>query len=126
MRRGGLGERRISIAHTGVLTIASRDWPHVRVPAAAAAALLVVLVAAATVVQEDEEDPGFTLYTEGGYLRKSDITETEDVSYVSSPYIAQCLRASEKPMTDNSGRAHESAAGCVTHESILGRHALWL
>ena len=61
--------------------------------------------------EDDDEDPGFTLYTEGGYLRKSDITETEDVSYVSSPYVAECLRGSEKPMTDNSGRAHESAAG---------------
>ena len=51
------------------------------------------------------------VYTAGGYTRMSDVTETEDVSYVSSPYLPECLRGDEKPMTDNSNRAHESAAG---------------
>jgi hypothetical protein len=60
---------------------------------------------------EDAPEPGFQLYTSGGYTRMSDVTETEDVSYVSSPYLPECLRGDEKPMTDNQNRAHESAAG---------------
>lgn len=43
--------------------------------------------------------------------RESTITETEDVSYVSSPYLPQCLRGQGPPNKDNSGRAHESAEG---------------
>ena len=43
--------------------------------------------------------------------RESTITETEDVSYVSSPYLPQCLRGQGPENKDNSGRAHESAAG---------------
>jgi WD repeat-containing protein 35 len=67
---------------------------------------------------EEDEMPGgyFELYTESGYARESDVTETEDVSYVSSPWLPECLRdmASNRcreHMTDNSNRAHESAAG---------------
>ena len=43
--------------------------------------------------------------------RESTITETEDVSYVSSPYLPSCLRGQGPENRDNSGRAHESAAG---------------
>ena len=67
--------------------------------------------------EDDEEPEGFfQLYTEGGYERESEITETEDVSYVSSPWLPECLRdrasvRCRENMTDNAGRAHESAAG---------------
>ena len=43
-----------------------------------------------------------------GYSRKSTITETEDVSYVSSAYIPQCLRYGGRPTLSNAHRAHES------------------
>ena len=68
-------------------------------------------IAAAEEAGEDEPEPGFMVYTEGGYERMSDVTETEDVSYVSSPYLPECLRGDDKPTQDNSSRAHESAAG---------------
>ena len=68
-------------------------------------------IAAAEAEGEDEPEPGFRLYTAGGYARMSDVTETEDVSYVSSPYLPDCLRGDDKPMSDNADRAHESAAG---------------
>jgi hypothetical protein len=67
--------------------------------------------------EDDEEPEGFfQLYTEGGYERESEITETEDVSYVSSPWLPECLRdrasvRCRENMIDNVGRAHESAAG---------------
>ena len=51
------------------------------------------------------------LFTESGYRRRSGITETEDVSYVSSPYLPEVLRAGDNPTTDNTSRSHESAAG---------------
>ena len=44
-----------------------------------------------------------------GYSRKSTITDTEDVSYVSSAYIPQCLRYGGRPTLSNAHRAHESA-----------------
>ncbi|CAM9106959.1 unnamed protein product, partial [Discosporangium mesarthrocarpum] len=42
------------------------------------------------------------------YRRKSTITETEDVSYVSSAYVPQCLRYGGRPTLSNAHRAHES------------------
>ena len=44
----------------------------------------------------------------GAYSRVSSITETEDVSYVSSAYIPQCLRYGGRPTLSNAHRAHES------------------
>jgi len=44
----------------------------------------------------------------GGYSRISTITDTEDVSYVSSAYIPQCLRYGGRPTLSNAHRAHES------------------
>lgn len=43
-----------------------------------------------------------------GYRRKSTITDTEDVSYVSSAYVPQCLRYGGRPTLSNAHRAHES------------------
>eukprot|EP01050_Picozoa_sp_SAG11_P030170 SAG11_NODE_8809_length_974_cov_1.362286_1_plen_230_part_10 len=58
--------------------------------------------------EDGEIEPGFDLFTEGGYRCRSGITATEDVSYVSSPYLPDILRAGETPLTDNSSRSHES------------------
>jgi len=59
------------------------------------------------------EDNYFLLFEpKSGYSRKSDITDCEDVSYVSSPYLPQCLRQKGGPeMTSNAHRAEESAKG---------------
>mmetsp|Transcript_17128 Transcript_17128/g.28618 ORF Transcript_17128/g.28618 Transcript_17128/m.28618 type:complete len:856 (+) Transcript_17128:156-2723(+) len=51
----------------------------------------------------------YCLKSASGYSRPSDITDTEDVSYVSSAYIPQCLRYGGRPTLSNAHRAHESA-----------------
>lgn len=66
--------------------------------------------------EQDEEgedcEPCFWLTApEAGFRKISTITETEDVSYVSSPYLPQCLRGFGPDTKDNTNRAHESAAG---------------
>eukprot|EP00605_Chrysophyceae_sp_TOSAG23-4_P001509 GSChrysophyteH1.ASY1.ANO1.1653.1 assembled CDS len=45
------------------------------------------------------------------YKRRSSITDCEDVSYVSSAYIPQCLRYGGRPTLSNAHRAHESSVG---------------
>lgn len=50
----------------------------------------------------------YYLVSESGYRRKSNITDVEDVSYVSSAYIPQCLRYGGRPTLSNAHRAHES------------------
>ena len=63
----------------------------------------------------DEDEDAFVLSTEDGSYRKvSDVTETEDVSYVSSPYLPKTMRAKTgkvRTFTSNAHRAHESATG---------------
>lgn len=44
---------------------------------------------------------------ESGFRRISAVTETEDVSYVSSGYVPQCLRHGGRPTLSNAHRAHE-------------------
>mmetsp|Transcript_17801 Transcript_17801/g.54418 ORF Transcript_17801/g.54418 Transcript_17801/m.54418 type:complete len:334 (-) Transcript_17801:1547-2548(-) len=51
----------------------------------------------------------YYLTSPSGYKRRSTITETEDVSYVSSAYVPQCLRYGGRPTLSNAHRAHESA-----------------
>ena len=51
----------------------------------------------------------YHLKSRSGYSRKSSINETEDVSYVSSAYVPQCLRYGGRPTLSNAHRAHESA-----------------
>ena len=46
--------------------------------------------------------------SESGYKRRSTVTDTEDVSYVSSAYIPQCLRFGGRPTLSNAHRAHIS------------------
>lgn len=55
----------------------------------------------------------YWLQAPSGYERKSTITDTEDVSYVSSAYIPQCLRYGGRPTLSNAHRAHESGSGAV-------------
>jgi hypothetical protein len=46
-----------------------------------------------------------------GYEHPSTVTEAEDISYVTSPFLPWLLRRGETPMTDNADRAWESAQG---------------
>lgn len=50
-----------------------------------------------------------------GYKRKSNISDTEDVSFVSSAYIPQCLRYGGRPTLSNAHRAHESGVGVTAN-----------
>jgi hypothetical protein len=56
-------------------------------------------------VQWDGEE--YWLKTESGFERQSTVTDTEDVSYVSSAYVPQCLRHGGRPTLSNAHRAHE-------------------
>eukprot|EP01035_Chromulina_nebulosa_P020795 gene20795-26959_t len=49
----------------------------------------------------------YYLTSPGGYKRRSTITDVEDVSFVSSAYIPQCLRYGGRPTLSNAHRAHE-------------------
>ena len=51
----------------------------------------------------------YWLESSSGYRKRSTATDTEDVSYVSSAYIPQCLRYGGRPTLSNAHRAHESA-----------------
>jgi WD repeat-containing protein 35 len=62
----------------------------------------------------------YYLTTNKGYKRLSTITETEDVSYVSSAYIPQCLRYGGRPTLSNAHRAHE----CAGHAAKNHDHEL--
>jgi WD repeat-containing protein 35 len=46
----------------------------------------------------------YWLQSKSGYRRKSTITDTEDVSYVSSAYVPQCLRYGGRPTLSNAHR----------------------
>jgi len=48
-----------------------------------------------------------------GFHRKSSVTETEAVSYVSSAYIPQCLRYGGRPTMSNAHKAHSSGFGAI-------------
>jgi hypothetical protein len=47
----------------------------------------------------------YSLQSESSFPRKSNITECEDVSYVSSAYIPQCLRYGGRPTLSNAHRS---------------------
>jgi len=57
------------------------------------------------------QDDVFTLHSKNGYCVDSTITETEDVSYVSSPYLPFTLRDLTRPLASNAHRASESVTG---------------
>ena len=50
----------------------------------------------------------YWLESSSGYKKRSTTTDTEDVSYVSSAYIPQCLRYGGRPTLSNAHRAQES------------------
>ena len=56
----------------------------------------------------------YFLQSESGTRFHSDVTECEDVSYVSSAYVPQCLRTGGRPTLSNAHRAHE----CRTENNI--------
>ena len=53
----------------------------------------------------------FWMRSDSGYERESTVTDTEDVSYVASPYLPMCLRQGGRESTSNADKAHMSAAG---------------
>ncbi|GMF30711.1 unnamed protein product [Phytophthora fragariaefolia] len=66
----------------------------------------------------EEEEPDFNeegrfILESIGYFRYSGVTETEDVSYVSSPFVPQCVRSLEayQQLSSNAHRALEAASG---------------
>ena len=60
----------------------------------------------------------YWLQTES-FSRRSTVTETEDVSYVSSAYTPQCLRQGGRPTLSNAHRAHECNTERVTLQMNL-------
>jgi hypothetical protein len=61
----------------------------------------------------------YYLVSASGYKRKSTITEVENVSYVSSAYIPQCLRYGGRPTLSNAHRAHESSVSADNIQNEL-------
>lgn len=55
----------------------------------------------------------------GGYKRRSTITDIEDVSFVSSAYIPQCLRYGGRPTLSNGHRAHECSVSADNIRDVL-------
>jgi WD repeat-containing protein 35 len=62
-------------------------------------------------IRFDPEEGCFWMTTDGGYNEQSEISECEDISYVSSPYLPECLRENDRPNNSNKHRAHEVADG---------------
>lgn len=67
----------------------------------------------ATGAEEDFNEEGRFILESIGYFRYSEVTETEDVSYVSSPFVPQCVRGPEayQQLSSNAHRAAEAAGG---------------
>ena len=55
----------------------------------------------------------YCLRSPSGYERPSSVTDTEDVSYVSSAYIPQCLRFGGRPTMSNAHKARSSGMGAI-------------
>mmetsp|Transcript_4406 Transcript_4406/g.13010 ORF Transcript_4406/g.13010 Transcript_4406/m.13010 type:complete len:570 (-) Transcript_4406:1335-3044(-) len=53
----------------------------------------------------------FEMYTDAGYCVLSKVTDIEDLSYVSSPWLPKCLRYNDKPFRSMEHRAYEAAQG---------------
>ena len=58
----------------------------------------------------DSKEREFSLTSAEGYNIVSTITETEDVSYVSSAYLPSCLRGNDTPIKSNAHRRDECAS----------------
>ncbi len=70
-------------------------------------------------VSFDRDEGVFRLHSENAFCVDSTITETEDVSYVSSPYLPFTLRDLRRPMASNAHRASESATGASSVKDEL-------
>lgn len=55
----------------------------------------------------------------GGFEKVSSVTDTEDVSYVGSAYIPQCLRFGGRPTLSNAHRAAECARAASNIRDVL-------
>ncbi len=55
----------------------------------------------------------YWLQSPSGFKQPCSVTETEDVSYVSSAYIPQCLRYGGRPTMSNAHKAHSSGFGAA-------------
>lgn len=71
------------------------------------------LTPAASRAGNGEGEGSFEVYCPAtDYRIQSSVTECEDVSYVTSPYVPACLRECHwPPNTDNASRSAEAAAG---------------
>eukprot|EP01029_Cantina_marsupialis_P017869 TRINITY_DN4028_c2_g1_i1.p1 TRINITY_DN4028_c2_g1~~TRINITY_DN4028_c2_g1_i1.p1 ORF type:complete len:886 (+),score=286.50 TRINITY_DN4028_c2_g1_i1:119-2776(+) len=58
----------------------------------------------------------YFLEARNGYKRISTCTDCEDVSYVSSAYVPQCLRKKGRPTLSNAHRAHECGISNIRDE----------
>lgn len=72
----------------------------------------------ATGTEDEDEEPAFNeegrfILESIGYFRYSEVTETEDVSYVSSPFVPHCVRGADayQQLSSNAHRAIEAAKG---------------
>ncbi len=61
----------------------------------------------------DGSESSYWMESPSGFRQKSTVTETEDVSYVSSAYIPQCLRYGGRPTMSNAHKAHSSGFGAI-------------
>jgi WD repeat-containing protein 35 len=55
----------------------------------------------------------YWMQSTSGFRRKSTITDTEAISYVSSAYIPLCLRYGGRPTMSNAHKAHSSGFGAI-------------
>ena len=69
----------------------------------------------------------FEVYCPGtGYSEMSEVTECEDVSYVTSPYVPACMRECQFPEgKSNTSRAHEAGEGAKLINLYLKRRILY-
>lgn len=68
---------------------------------------------AATIDEPEFNEQGRFVLESVGYYRYSEVTETEDVSYVSSPFVPLCVRSVDayQMLSSNAHRAQEAASG---------------
>lgn len=76
------------------------------------------LAGAGGVAADNDDEPEFNeegrfILESVGYFRYSEVTETEDVSYVSSPFVPHCVRGADayQQLSSNAHRAQEAAGG---------------
>lgn len=68
---------------------------------------------------ESRGDKWYLVAAGSGYSKESSVTDTEDVSYVGSAYVPQCLRFGGRPTMSNAHRAAECARAASTIRDVL-------